>query len=344
MRADEVRRLVVASDLHLDASPDPARRDGGAAFTRFLASIVLPDDRPGARLLLLGDTFELADASANGDGHAIARMNEIAGAHPRLLATLLECLRRGWRLDIVPGNHDMALTRSAVQRRLIRLLGTAAHRMRIHPWLYHVPGVLYAEHGHQHHDLNRFPTVLAPDDPRRPDRLFVPPLGAWTGKVSARLLRAFVDSRRGEFRVRSPAYRARIAEVEPRLALPRDVVSQLHGLSRFRFRSTAVRLARRALNLPAARQPDGYLIAAAGRIHSVLSEVGRDVPVYAFGHTHHARTVRLADGAWYVNTGTWTADVRGAGPDRDDPDLYPYLDITVGTADIVPAIRYWRRT
>ena len=81
---------------------------------------------------------------------------------------------------MVAGNHDLDLVRPAVGQRLRWHLGVAASddRVRIWPWLYVVPGVLYAEHGNQHHDLNRFPRILDPYSRRRPGEMHTPPLAA----------------------------------------------------------------------------------------------------------------------------------------------------------------------
>jgi hypothetical protein len=328
-----VRRLVFVSDLHLDVRPVEAGRDAAAAFTEFLSAELLPDPGTGAGLVLLGDSFELLDAGD--EAAAVARIDQIAAAHPELFARLGDCLRRGWRLEVIPGNHDMALALPRVQRRLDTLLGPT-DRMRVWPWLFRTPGLVYAEHGHQHHDLNRFPTVLAPYDRRRPERLFEPPLAAWRGGPR-RLLRAVADSRRAERTTAHAPYRARLSEQAAQVGLPLDVVIRLHRLSRFRPQATLARLARRRLRrVP----PDSYLIAAARHIHEVLSAAGHPVPAYVFGHTHRARAEPLVDGAWYLNTGTWSADVRGDGPDRDDPDLFPYVELRAGA---VPTVRYWRR-
>ena len=58
--------------------------------------------------------------------------------------------------------------RPAVRGRLREhLVGDApdpavAARVEVLPWFLHIPGVVYAEHGSQYHDLNAFPTLLAP--------------------------------------------------------------------------------------------------------------------------------------------------------------------------------------
>ena len=84
-------------------------------------------------------------------------------------------------MHVVGGNHDIELTRPALAALFTALLGLeVGHpRVRFSPWVVHEPGVFYAEHGNQHHDLNRMPTVLSVrehGDRRR--EMPVPPLAA----------------------------------------------------------------------------------------------------------------------------------------------------------------------
>jgi hypothetical protein len=46
-------------------------------------------------------------------------------------------------------------------------------RIGFHPWIYYVPGVLYAEHGHQYHDINSFAALL-PSSSSPSDAMGVP--------------------------------------------------------------------------------------------------------------------------------------------------------------------------
>ena len=316
-----MREHIIVSDLHLGAD-HPAGRDAAAAFRAFLTTRILPAaDR--VHLVFLGDMFELRDAP-----DAAGALDDLAARFPELFATLAECLRRGCRLHVVPGNHDAELPGD----HLAELLG---HPIDIHPWFYSVSGVLYAEHGHQHHDLNRFPTLLAADR-------YVPPLAAWHQHGPAGLLRAVVGARRRERAARSVAYQTLIDGYAHRTGLPEQLVTEMHRISRFGMLRTVRRLATRALSPRLRASPDAYLVAAAATLHGLATAAGRAVPLYAFGHTHHARTVPLAGDAWYANTGTWCTEIRGDGPDRGDPSLFPYLEIPAdGSAW---DLRYWRWT
>ena len=78
---------------------------------------------------------------------------------------------------MVAGNHDIALLRRAVRERFTALVlaeaGPAGMRedsIVVHPWILHLPGVLYAEHGSQYHDITRVPGLLGLNgtDDRRP--------------------------------------------------------------------------------------------------------------------------------------------------------------------------------
>jgi UDP-2,3-diacylglucosamine pyrophosphatase LpxH len=316
-----MRDHIIVSDLHLGAD-HPGGRNGAAAFRAFLITRVLPA-AARVHLVFLGDMFELRDAP-----DAARALDDLAAGFPELFATLAECLRRGCRLHLVPGNHDAELSGD----HLAALLG---HSIEFHQWFYTVPGVLYAEHGHQHHDLNRFPTLLAAGR-------YVPPLAAWHQRGPAGLLRAVITARRGERAARSTRYQALIDEYAHRTDLPERLVTEVHRVSGFGVLRTARRLVKRALSPRLRARPDAYLVAAAATIHRLAAAAGQTVPIYAFGHTHHARTVPLGDDAWYANTGTWCAEIRGDGPDRSDPALFPYLEIPAEGSGW--ELRYWRWT
>ena len=134
-------------------------------------------------MVLLGDTFDLP-----GDDGAVARLEALAVRHPGVLAALRRTLATGTHLEVVCGNHDAALARPAVQEALRRLLtppprswpAPRAGTVRVHPWMLHVPGVFHAEHGHQHHDVHRVPTLLSQPSSAGP---MESPLSAWTGSA-----------------------------------------------------------------------------------------------------------------------------------------------------------------
>ena len=47
----------------------------------------------------------------------------------------------------------------------------------------------------------------------------------------------------------------------------------------------------------------------------------------------------------YLNTGTWSDDVRGGGPDRRDDQLFPYIRVDAldanGVVTAQASLRYW---
>ncbi len=158
-------RLLVVSDLHMAAGGgphvDPLADDGGFAATLhwFAAELSQP-----TRLVILGDLLDfvlappLAGPGAPADDLAAAKLEAIAAAHPRVFAALATFAAAGHSLEIVPGNHDVELLRPPIQARLRALLGGAP--LVFHPWILHVPGVLYAEHGQQHTVANHFVRLL----------------------------------------------------------------------------------------------------------------------------------------------------------------------------------------
>jgi hypothetical protein len=175
-------RLLLVSDLHLAAAggpyPDPLADDIAIAATLewFAAQLA-----QSTRLVVLGDLldFVLAPphlrAGAAADDLAAVKLEAIAASHPRVFAALGAFASAGHSLEVVPGNHDVELLRPPIQSRLRALLGDA--QVAFHPWMLHVPGVLYAEHGQQHTVANHFvgllnrSTASAAGDPPAPARL-----------------------------------------------------------------------------------------------------------------------------------------------------------------------------
>ena len=70
------------------------------------------------------------------------------------------------------------------------------------------------------------------------------------------------------------------------------------------------------------------------------------MPSLVFGHAHRAdHHVIAGTSACYLNTGTWSDDVRGAGPDQSDDRLFPYVRVDAtgedGAVTAQAALHYW---
>ncbi len=341
-------RWWLLSDLHLGVSDDDPRSPG-RMLAEFLRREVLAASDRQQHVAFVGDTFELAGLT---EDESQSRLKSILACHPATFQELEACAARGVQLHFLCGNHDADLARPSVAARLAALLSPLEPtRVRVHPWILHVPHVLVAEHGHQHHALHRIPEVLraAVSDT---DELHLPPLAAWHAHPSRSRLqragavaRACLGSERAERRVRQHAYDELLQTESLRLALDGDTVRDLARLSRFRTVSalpaTAIRMVRRGIGraVPGEEAP-----AAAGSITRTLEAHGFGVAWYISGHTHRAlESPVTASTTRYVNTGTWCSDVRGHGPDQSDRRAFPYAVITVdpdgGTSG---GLRYWR--
>ncbi len=117
------------------------------------------------------------------DRTTLAKLDRIAAGHPRFFEALGRFVAAGFPLDVVPGNHDIELLRPAVQAGFAEIIARsgggsrAASAIAVHPWIFYVPGLLYAEHGQQYHDVNAFPALLDPTSAQYPGRI-EPPLGS----------------------------------------------------------------------------------------------------------------------------------------------------------------------
>jgi UDP-2,3-diacylglucosamine pyrophosphatase LpxH len=312
--------LVIVSDLHLGGGMQAAT--WGAGFCdEFTDDQVFGDflcwlsQRSASRLVFLGDTFDFLRVPvtstrtglfARSDAEAVAQLNQIAEAHPAVFKTLSAALAAGVQVDFVSGNHDAELIRPAVQERLHMLVGA---QVGFHPWILHVPGLLYAEHGHHHHDINAFACPLYPFA-KSDGRLERPP-AAWLGD-----LRRFAANPRHWWRdamtgLRGRPAASRRAEYHARLvtahaaeiALPERVVTELHHLAR----SSPLKIARRLASTRLQRDENrDYLLLAAASVHDLMARNNVSVPFYAFGHTHAAMLSPLGTNACYLNSGTWS--------------------------------------
>jgi UDP-2,3-diacylglucosamine pyrophosphatase LpxH len=121
-------------------------------------------------LVILGDLFDFprvfpeVAAATNSDADAIACLECIREGHPELFTDLGRLVMAGIDLVIVPGNHDRALARPPVFSHLQAMIAPSApDSIRCEPWHVVEPGVFYAEHGQQYHDINAFERLLDAD-------------------------------------------------------------------------------------------------------------------------------------------------------------------------------------
>jgi|GEM_PF-3115196 hypothetical protein len=341
------RRIVLVSDLHLGAGDtgDPFRRD--ADFVDFCRHLAGPPvaERGARRLVVLGDFLELLGVRAP---TAVEGVDRIADAHQDVFGALAGLVGTGWDIDVVTGNHDVELLRPEVRHRLRALLDPGqpgSGRVGFHPWILHVPGVLYAEHGHQYHDINWFPAMAwaAGRDGAGEVRH---PLGAKLGGPRPALAGALVrnaagrllgtsDPRRRQYR------RTALAAIAPDIGLGAGTLRRIDRLPRASTAAMVHRLAAPALG----RGPAPYLHRAATRIDRILRERGAGCAAYAFGHSHVAECLPLGDGpARYVNPGTWCRHVRGPLGHACDGEqaTYAVIDCPEAAPPVV-SVRPWRR-
>jgi UDP-2,3-diacylglucosamine pyrophosphatase LpxH len=363
------RRIVILSDLHM-AAPGGPLSDPFAVDDVFAALLArIGRDGAPARLILLGDTFDLVLAAGALAGRArrdpvaaaLGALDAIAEAHPRVLGSLAAFAAAGHAVDLVPGNHDIELLRPAVQQRLRHLVarsggdGVPADRVAFPPWVVHVPGVLYAEHGQQHHDLNHFRGLLArtatPGHPpvSRPVALCldegrvelarrrVPGArrggGAlYAGALAAQLARASVCLALGEGRRAGANHARMVHELAAELGLP---VAALLEIQRAAAPTPAGLVHRLAAG-------GDFMLGAAHRVSDALANAGAGTAFCVFGHTHRADDRPLSEGAdapRYLNAGTWSTLVR---PGREAcEDRLRYIHIEYG--DDRPATAHLRR-
>jgi hypothetical protein len=280
----------------------------------------------------------------------------LADAHGTVLEALGRCVRSGVGLHVVGGNHDIELIRPASASLFTGFLGLEPGdpRVRFSPWVLHEPGVVYAEHGNQHHDLNRLPTLLSVRQAgdRQVD-LPVTPLGAasagqpWCpgeGAAVSRVARSLWAARRHEQLARTAWYQDLLAREAVDLAMSSQALAELAAVSRFgpgtALAATARRTVERRLG---STRPGTYLAPRAAAIHRILTRHGMPAAAYVFGHNHRAERLHLPGRppGTYLNTGTWSSEVRGNGPDSVDPQLFPYVRVAAGPDGTDADLFFW---
>ena len=329
------------SDLHLESDGAEPRRTS-EAFAAFLDTVVLAGKAPARHLVMLGDTFDLA-------GHeAVSVLTALAERHRVLFDAWRACLREGIELHFVCGNHDLDLVTAPVRDVLHGLL--PGDRVSVHPWVLRADGLFFAEHGHQHHVPHRVPMILPAVDVAGVSPPPAP-LAAWTAHAEAGLRRRIAAlisaaraSRRSERQVRSEDYQALLKVEADRLGLSAAALQAVAETSPFTVRSALAvvgRLVTRRLGRES--RPGAYLESALARVHVALTAHHCAARWYIVGHSHRATETGL-DGVAvrYLNTGTWSADIRGVGPDTFDPTLFPFVRLEVRRRGASASLYYWR--
>jgi hypothetical protein len=228
----------------------------------------------------------------------------------------------------------MELLFPTVQARLRKELGSGGNALVVRPWLVHVPGVLHAQHGQQHHDINRFPWLESTSPVLDAAGRLAVPTGSYVdalthlrrrGRQEDAVVTVAIQAVRmgvglaGALRSLSRAERSRVTRERSLASAPPAGLSPaaVVGLDRVAA-ATPTSITRRALTMVAARLPWSrsgpavpYMQAAAETVHQVLAGQDLAVPFYVFGHTHVVTDVAIAGGAArYLNPGTWSSTTR----------------------------------
>jgi UDP-2,3-diacylglucosamine pyrophosphatase LpxH len=165
------RAIFVISDLHLGGEPEPANRGfrictHEAELAGFIGSIT-GLQYPAIELVLNGDVVDfLAERIDDNPPHwtafhypeqaAVDCLDRVVNRSAGVFNALKKFLAKGYRLVILPGNHDIELNLPAVRRRLREHVGAARgadYEFIAHGEAYRVGDVL-VEHGNRVDDMN----------------------------------------------------------------------------------------------------------------------------------------------------------------------------------------------
>jgi UDP-2,3-diacylglucosamine pyrophosphatase LpxH len=197
MPVDDGRDIVIVSDFHMSSGYN--RRTGtfsrnedffyDAAFARFIDKLIAQatSEKRTWRLVILGDFVDFLQVERPRRQHdgltssadTVEKLNEIARGHRAVFDALARFIDAGHAVDLVLGNHDIEFIWPAVQTRLKELIAERTStdvtgRIAVHPWIFYVPSMVYAEHGQQYDVNNSFATLMQPTLPDRPDLIELP--------------------------------------------------------------------------------------------------------------------------------------------------------------------------
>lgn len=146
--------LIVLSDLHLSAVQDSPNgqcvaREGfhyDVAFSHFIDDLLAHVQGQGAEceLLMLGDFLDFlhtrvplteGDFLTTTEASSLQKLGAIIRAHPVFFEALQRVATTGFRLRVIPGNHDMDLMRPAVQQVLKESIKTEFAWQHFFPFL-----------------------------------------------------------------------------------------------------------------------------------------------------------------------------------------------------------------
>ncbi len=341
------------SDLHLQAQATDDRGIG-QVFPEFVSHEVLTDARPDRHLVLLGDTFAMRTRGRRRSGGSSAReqVADVVDRYPGVFDALRTCIQAGVTVHAVCGDHDVALAGPGVRELLLSRLTAHVHegdasRFRLHPWLVHEPGLLYAEHGHQHCALNRYPALLAASEDGPSYFLGQTPRGAWTAADGAvhrarDVVSAWSSQRRAERTARGTEYESLLRAAAEESRLPDEAMLALHAAARFHGLPAAATAVQQ--RLPSHRGPGhhpGLLHGAAIRVDAIVAAAGPRPLCYVFGHSRRPALVSLAGSrVFYASAGSWAHLADEVGPRQGA--RFPYIEVTRENLGRRVRLAYWR--
>lgn len=334
--------IWLLSDLHLASDPDGPAFERSCALANLLSDLAIRrrDDPDGShRLVILGDFMDLPNTTFRA---ARDEVELIAARHAKVFKALFGLVSAGVDIVVVPGNHDIELSDNetfAVLDQHMRAGEATTGRLRLVRWVFYVPGLVYAEHGNQYHDINWFSTLLDPavrgagDEVHRTSARWLSELRRTLANRPPRI-RSVLEAANGlalsllrqpPWALSQADYLNVISRFASEIRVDDAAARDLHSITRRGPMRIFVRLAQKLVRTSVRRlqsvlgpqrgrllgseETDAYLLRALPHIVEVTRRHDMIVPWYVFGHTHVARCVAMGEGATYLNTGTWTSQL-----------------------------------
>ena len=127
----------------------------------FIQVLVFPTDAERSTFGIeekdINRTYGLRSTS----GVTVFQVNKVIDGHSKFFDALVSFVLKGNHVKILKGNHDVQLFWSDVQNRMYKRLEDKCsdaerhlvrERLEFLPWCYHIPDLIYVEHGNQYED------------------------------------------------------------------------------------------------------------------------------------------------------------------------------------------------
>ena len=184
-RSRQVDEDLVNLIIHYRSITPPVERWHLVVAGDFIDFVGMAVRADGVNLATERSGEEREHGLGNAVDHVRVKLQLVVQRHHDVFDALAGFVADGHALTFVHGNHDVEFHWDAVKADLRSVLfarasgaqrsvvdsAAFASRIAFHPWFFHVPGLVYIEHGHQYDSFCASQYVMAPLSAAHPGRM-----------------------------------------------------------------------------------------------------------------------------------------------------------------------------